>query len=359
MVRGPAGTLIIVNPAMSGERAARGERDRFTEDDLLAAIRKVLSGGGPGVVAGPGDDAALIELGSGDGVLTTDALVEGVHFDRSLTSPRDLGTKAVVANVSDVAAMGGSPRYAVVSLAFPRDVEPPWIMELFGGMRAACDEYALSLVGGDLSASAEVMVSVTVVGEVARGKAVFRSGASAGERVVVTGALGAAAGGLRLARAGVPASVLGSPWARELLDAQFRPVARVGEGQTLAQVGATAMMDVSDGLALDLSRLCRESGVGARVELASVPVAPALRELASVTDADPLELALSGGEDYELLATLDHAVVNRAGSRLEERFGVALTDVGEITAEPGLVAVAQDGTERALEPKGWDHFAAG
>jgi thiamine-monophosphate kinase len=347
-----------VNPALPGERDARAERERFTEDQLLAAIRKVLSGPGPGVVAGVGDDAALVEVGSGHGVLTTDVLVEGVHFERSLTSARDLGSKAIVANVSDVAAMGGSPRFAVVSLAFPRDVEAAWVMELYGGMRAASDEYALSLVGGDLSAGAEVVVSVTVMGEVARGKAVFRSGASAGERVVVTGVLGAAAGGLALARARVPSGVLGSEWARELLDAQFRPVARVGEGQTLAQVGATAMMDVSDGLALDLSRLCTESGVGARVELARVPVAPGLRELAAVAPVDPLALALSGGEDYELLATLDHHVVERARARLDERFGVPLADIGEITEGEGLVAVSEDGTERPLEPKGWDHFGS-
>jgi len=330
-----------------------GSRGDFSEDELLAVVRKVLSGEGPGVLVGPGDDAAVLEPGRGLTVATTDMLVEGVHFDRGLTSARDLGIKSIAVNVSDLAAMAASPRYALVALGLPPDVDPSWVIELFGGMRAACDEYALSLVGGDLSAAAEVVVSVTVTGEAVRGKAVLRSGARPGDRVVVTGTLGAAAGGLALARAGHPAA--STPWGRALLQAHFRPEARVGEGQTLGQAGATAMMDLSDGLLLDLSRLCAESAVGARVELTRVPVAPELLELSSVVQVDPLELALSGGEDYELLATIDPAAVDGARSKLEERFGVALTDVGEIR-ERGFVAVDADGEERPIEPRGWEHF---
>ena len=134
-------------------------------------------------------------------------------------------------------------------------------------------------------------------------------------------------------------------------------MARVGEGQTLAQAGATAMMDVSDGLLLDLSRLCAESAVGARLQLDTVPIAPGLVELSEALDVDPLELALSGGEDYELLATLAADAFEPARSKIEERFGVALTEIGEIT-EQGFVGVDSDGTERALVPKGWDHFAS-
>jgi len=339
--------------------AARGE-PALTEDQLLAAIRKVLSGQGPGVLAGVGDDAALVETGSGDGVLTTDLLVEGVHFDRGTTGPRDLGYKAIVVNVSDLAAMAASPRYALVSIALPPGVGPSWVMELYGGMRTACEEYALSLVGGDLSRGGEVVISVSAMGEVARGRAVLRSGATPGQRIVVTGTLGASAGGLLLSRAPSPAAAeaVGSDWGRDLLAAHVRPVARVGEAQTLAQVGATAMMDVSDGLALDLTRLCAESAVGARIELDRVPVAPGLGELARVVRCDPLELALSGGEDYELLAVLDPLVVEKARAKLHERFGVPLTDIGDITDGSKLVAVDASGAERPLEPKGWDHFAA-
>ncbi len=330
----------------------------LSEDELVEAIRRVLSDGPAGVIVGIGDDAAVVEAGTGSQVLTTDMLVEDVHFERTFVSPRDLGAKAIVVNVSDVAAMAASPRYALVSLGSPSELEAAWVIELVGGMRAACQEYALTLVGGDTDRADRIVISVTVVGEVAPGRALTRAGAHPGDLIVVTGSLGAAAGGFALSRAH-PSKVgraLTSAWGRELLDAFARPVARVGEGQTLQQAGATAMMDVSDGLAKDLSRLCAESGVGARVELARVPVAPALRPAAELLGFDPLELALSGGEDYELLATIDVTNLELARRELDERFGVTLTDVGVII-EDGLVAVDPGGATVPLEPRGWDHFA--
>ncbi len=329
----------------------------LTEDELVATLRRVLSGRDPRVLVGPGDDAAVVESGAGNLVLTTDMLVEGVHFDRSITSARDLGYKSIAVNVSDVAAMAASPRYAMASLALSEAVDSAWVVELYGGMLEASAEYALSLVGGDLSRADRVVVAVAVTGEVASHMEVRRGGARVGDAIVVTGALGAAAAGLLLARAEPPrvASALGEAWAHGLLRAHFRPVARVGEGQTLAQAGATAMMDISDGLALDLSRLCSESDVGARVRVGTLPVAEGVREAAALLGADPLQLVLSGGEDYELLATLDAGAVEGARRELDVRFGVGLTVVGEIIQE-GLVEVGEDGHERRLEPKGWDHF---
>ncbi len=331
----------------------------LSEDELVAAIRTVLSGETPGVIVGVGDDAAVMEPGTGSSVLTTDLLVDGVHFERGLISARDLGGEAIAGKVSDHAAVGASPRYALASLALPSDTEAAWVIELYGGMRAACDEYALSLVGGDLSRAERVVISVTVLGEVARGRAVTREGARAGDAVVVTGSLGAAAAGLALSRA--PAQVLSAAlsagWARELLDALDRPVARVGEGGTLAQCGATAMMDLSDGLAKDLSRLCIASGVGARVRLADVPIREVVRVAAAALDLDPMALAISGGEDYELLATIAPMDVEPARERLHDRFGVTLTQVGDVIGRRELVAVDAAGVESTLEPKGWDHFA--
>lgn len=329
----------------------------LSEDDLIAAIRRVLSADAPGVLVGPGDDAAVVQPSDAAQILTTDMLVEGVHFDRETISPPDLGAKAIVVNVSDIAAMGGSPRYALVAIGLPDAVPAPWVVELYGGMLAACEEYALSLVGGDTNRAGAVVVAVTVVGEVAPGREVTRSGARPGDLIVVTGSLGAAAGGLALSRqrSSKLAEDLSAPWSRDLLEALHRPVARLGEGQTLAQAGVTAMMDLSDGLARDLHRLCAESGVGARIELARVPVAPALREAADALGIDALELAVSGGEDYELLATIDATALDRARFELDERFGVTLTDVGVIIDE-GHVAVDADGRESPLEPRGWDHF---
>jgi thiamine-monophosphate kinase len=217
------------------------------------------------------------------------------------------------------------------------------------------------LVGGDTNRADLIVISVAVVGEVAPGRALTRAGATPGDRIVVTGSLGAAAGGLALSRARPPlaTAALSEPWARELLEALSRPTARVGEAQVLARAGATAMMDLSDGLAKDLSRLCLASAVGAVVRTADVPVAPALAAGASTLAVDALHLALAGGEDYELLATIPGPGVASARAELREGFGVALTEVGEIVAGEGMFAVDARGRETRLEPEGWDHFGRG
>lgn len=333
----------------------------LSEDQLIRAIARVLSGEEPGVVVGIGDDAAVVRPGTGETVLTTDLLVEGVHFERDTISARDLGAKAITVNVSDIAAMAASPRYALVSIAVPAAMDAAWVVELYGGMRDVCAEHALALVGGDTNRAEAVVISVAVVGEVAPGRAVTRSGARVGDAIVVTGELGAAAGGLAVSRAGPSdaASILSTSWGRSLSEALARPVARVGEAHVLASSGATAMMDLSDGLAKDLSRLCLASGVGARVRTADVPVAAALLEGAEMLEVDALELALSGGEDYELLATMPPVAVAAALGELAETFGVALTEIGEVVTGEGLVAVDADGAARSLRPAGWDHFAAG
>ena len=314
-----------------------------SEQELLTAIRKVLSGAGPQVRLGVGDDAAVVAPGSGELVLTTDSLVEGSHFSRGTTSARDLGYKAIVVNLSDIAAMAASPRYALCALTLSEDVDAAWVMELFGGMREAADEYALWVVGGNLARGSEITVAVTALGEVAPGRAITRAGARVGDRIVLTGELGGSAAGRRLLRMRTPPD----PGQRSAILRHARPSARVGEAAALARCGATAMIDISDGLTLDLSRLCRASGVGARVDIASVPIA----------EAATLEEALGGGEDYELVVTLpDEASVATAREELREGFGVPLTEIGVVIGE-GLIGVGSDGAERTLEPRGWDHFA--
>jgi thiamine-monophosphate kinase len=328
------------------------------EDELIETLRRLLAAEAPGVRLGPGDDAALVEVGDRLAILTVDMLVEGVDFELGTAAARDIGYKAVNASVSDVAAMGGSPRFCLVALGLPRSVERGWVVELHGGMREAAGEHAVAIVGGDLSRADRVVLAVTITGEAPAGGAVLRSGAKPGDRVVVTGSLGAAAGGLRLLEAGpeAVAAARADGWGRDLLEAQFRPVARVGEGQSLARAGATAMIDVSDGLSLDLWRLCRASGVGAAVTLSRVPLAPALGPLSRVVEVDPLALAVGGGEDFELVATLPPGAVEAAARSLAERFGTQLTDIGEVRKGTGLVSVSEDGTERPMEPEGWDHL---
>lgn len=315
----------------------------ISEDELITAIGRVLSGSGPDVLVPVGDDAAVVRGGTGDLVLTTDAIVEGTHFDRALSTPRDVGYKAIAASVSDIAAMAASPRYALCALTLSKDVDAGWAMELFGGMREASDEFACTLVGGNLARGSEVSVVISLTGEVARGAAVRRSGAEPEHLVVVTGVLGGAAAGRRLAQRG-------APWTEDELDAirrHARPVPRVGEAPVLARHGVTAMIDVSDGLTRDLARICEASGVGVRLDLGKVPAHPAAAE----------DEALGGGEDYELLATMpSEAACVDAARELAEVFATPLTAIGTITRE-GLEATDDLGVTRPLEPAGWDHFA--
>jgi thiamine-monophosphate kinase len=313
----------------------------LTEDQLLTAIQRILSGAGPDVIVGPGDDAAVVRSGAGELVLTTDSMVEGVHFRNELTTPRDLGYKAIAVSVSDVAAMAASPRFALCALTLSDAIDAAWVMELAGGMRECCDEFGLSLVGGNLSRGGEVSIVVTVTGEVVPGRAVRGAGPGPGDRVVVTGSLGGSAAGLRLSSR--------RSWSEEERDAlkrYMRPTPRVGEAGILSSHGVTSMMDISDGLAIDLSRLCVASGAGIRVEVARIPVHPAATR----------DEALGGGEDYELLATLPNpGAVEDARSELREAFGVSLSDIGAIIEE-GFVALEDDGAESPLTIEGWDHF---
>lgn len=314
-----------------------------SEQELIAAITRVLSGLGPEVLVGVGDDAAVLQRGQGEQVITTDAMVEHTHFERSTTSARDLGYKAISVNVSDIAAMGASPRAAVCALTLSDAVDAAWTMELFGGMRQACDEYALWLVGGNLARGGEVSVTVTLTGEVAPRKWVSRSGARPGDVLVVTGSLGGAAAGLRIG--GEPPASWSSD-ERGALERLHRPVARVGEGQVLATAGATAMIDISDGLGIDLARICAASRVAATLDASAIPLHAAAT----------LDEALTGGEDYELLAALPPDAVATAQAEIFERSGVRLHVIGRFDAGEGVTLV-EAGGRRSLEPAGWDHFA--
>ena len=278
-----------------------------------------------------GDDAAVV----GGSVVTTDLMVEGEDFDLSYCSGFDLGWKVVAANVSDVAAMGGRPRYAVGTFALPPSTPVELVDGVGRGLAAAADRWDLAVVGGDLSAAPVVMIGVTLIGQ-PWGRAVRRDGAQPGDRLCVTGAIGGSWGGLTLLRAGRGDD---SP---ALVGRHLRPQARVEEGRALAEAGATAMIDVSDGFAIDLTRLMRASGTGCVVYPAAVPVDPAL---AALGEADVLRDAILGGEDFELLATLPPGAEPPAG----------VTIVGEVTEEPSLRMGEIDLEELGRE-RGWDHL---
>jgi thiamine-monophosphate kinase len=295
-----------------------------------------------------GDDAAVLRAPGGTILFTADLLVEGVHFDLAWTSARDLGWKAIAVNASDVAAMGGTPRRALVSLGIRPGVDITFLEELYAGMRECCDRYGLAVAGGDVSRAAELVISVALIGNPAGRRVVERRGATPGDVICVTGVLGAAGAGLELLRSGLPAR-------DDLAGAHLRPVPRVREAEVLRRHLPSAMVDVSDGFAADLGHLCTASGVGATIDAGRLPVAD-LGGLPIPLDA--LALALSGGEDYELCFTIPPERAERAAAEVRAETGTAVHCVGEVTDPGGGLLLVLDGIAGPLVPAGWDHFGA-
>jgi thiamine-monophosphate kinase len=339
-------------------RAAPGA-GRLTERSLIQAVRR-WAGGGEGVRLGIGDDCALLEPVAGALlVATTDLLVEDVHFRRRYAEPADIGWKSMAVNLSDIAAMGGRPRWALVALACPAPTTLDEIEAFYEGALALGGEHGVALVGGDTSASpGGWFVNVTVLGEVAS-RPLLRSGARPGDAIAVTGTLGRAAAGLAvLDRPKAPAGTAPEALA-DVTAAHLRPRPRVAEGRWLgAADGVTALIDLSDGLATDLGHVVEESGVGARVEMNRLPLAASTRAVARALGDDPLAWATGGGEDYELLLTCPLPAFERLRQGLEQATGTALTPIGEIVAEPGVAFVDARGRPRAAVT-GWEHFVTG
>lgn len=313
----------------------------------------------PGVRTGIGDDAAVLAVSAGAVLLaTTDLLIEDVHFRRASASPRDIGWKALAVNLSDIAAMGGEPRWALVGLALPASTQVEEVDEFYAGMREAAAPHGVVIVGGDTSASPDGwMINVTLLG-LHTGTPRLRSAARRGDAVAVTGTLGRSAAGLALLEMGTAAAhALGERAREELMSAHLRPTARLAEGRWLgAQAGVHAMMDLSDGLTTDLGHVCRESGVGARVMLDRLPVAGATREAARALGKEALEWAAGGGEDYELLLTCDPGVVGALAEGLRGVTGTTLTVIGQIERPEAAVTYLDARGEPVALRAGYEHF---
>ena len=294
-----------------------------------------------------GDDTAAWQTGAATELFTTDTVVEGIHFTRATTPWRDLGWKSIASNVSDIAAMGGLPTYALITLGLPGETEVEDIKELYRGMLEIGNRYGVAIIGGDMVASPVVFITVSLTG-VHPGQPMLRSTARPGDRVGVTGYLGASGGGLKLMLENLPVSESAAEYLRR---GHRHPEPAVAAGQLLAQSGVRTAMDVSDGLADDLSKLTRSSGWAARIYAERVPVHPLLRE---AFPQDYLNLALHGGEDYLLLFTADASTMNAVLPRLPQ--GAA--DIGEVVAgPPGQVTVVDgNGAATVLPRAGWDHF---
>jgi thiamine-monophosphate kinase len=303
-----------------------------------------------GVEVGIGDDAAVTRPTEGClTLISTDMLVEGVHFDLSLSDPLTLGRKSLAVNLSDIAAMGGKPRHFLLSMAIPHSFPIEFLDGITKGMLELADEFDVGLIGGDTCASkGGLVLSITVIGEQRPEKIAQRSGAGPGDFIFVTGTLGDSALGLAMLKAGEPG---GSAKERHL-----DPLPRVREGLALAEAQLpTAMIDVSDGLLADLGHILDKSSVGACVYVQKVPLSPFFREKYMPLTEEGLSIALSGGEDYELLFTAPSSREEEVHSLFAE-LGTAVTVIGEITAQSGLSLISEDGREIKLVKKGFNHF---
>jgi thiamine-monophosphate kinase len=342
------------------------------EDLFIERLRERVPEPGPSVKLGIGDDAAAVSLAAGDNaLLSTDVLVEGIHFTAQTLPPSFVGRKAVAVNASDIAAMGGRPVAILVSLSVSATADVDTLLELFDGLIGRAGELGIDLVGGNLSASPGPMVlTVTILGSSPDEALLTRNGARPGQLIFVSGKLGAASEGLDLLQEGMAMSASGAvlvpnqlregpvPLAESCLRAHMDPEPRIALGQFLSRAdGVGACIDLSDGLVKDLGRLCLASGVGARIEERSLPIHPGVLAWERLRRRPPLELALSGGEDYELLFTVGD---EEAVSEYRDREAVPITCIGKVTeAREGIKLILREGPERALDRGGWDHFQAG
>ena len=314
----------------------------LAEKQLIQQIRR-LARGGSSVVTGIGDDCAVLRVPQGHELLvTTDFTIENVHFRRDWHAPELVGRRCLTRGLSDIAAMGGEPRAAFLSLAIAEDVPQKWVDRFLKGLLALAQEHKVPLAGGDTAQSeGGIQADIVVVGSVPTGKAVLRSGAKPGQQIYVTGELGGAAAALaRMAesKSRVRYSSHSSGYSP--------PEPRLGVGQTLRRRRlASAMIDISDGLSTDLEHICQESLVGAEIEAEAIPRAQVGRTKKQVA----LDLALHGGDDYELLFTSSAAVPAQIA-------GVRVTRIGRTVRSPGLRLIGGDGRPQPLPVRGWEHF---
>jgi thiamine-monophosphate kinase len=342
-------------------------RPTIHEFALIRALHRRHGRRPSSVIQGIGDDAAVVTSGAGQWtVLTTDLLTEGIHFDLRTATMADIGFRAAAANLSDIAAMGGTPQYLLVALAIPRTGTRHQVLQLYRGLMTACRPHKVGLIGGDTSASSGGwFLSITLIGMAPHRKALFRSGARIGDLLYVTGTIGDALAGLRLLNEPPPRvnrptrnSVLSTRHRRFLIRRHLRPTARVAEGQWLnTHRFGTSAIDISDGLSGDLRHICEESHVGVDLDLGALPLSPACRAYAASRKLDPVDLALTGGEDYELLFT----VSPRQRIRLEQtalKQGFSLTRIGEIHPfRFGMQAVSSHGLRQRLTHTSYEHFS--
>ncbi|TET86636.1 MAG: thiamine-phosphate kinase [Dehalococcoidia bacterium] len=320
------------------------------EFGLIELLSEVVAEGGkdPQIVVGIGDDAAVWRDGDSTLLATTDTLVQGVHFTAESTW-RELGWKAVAINLSDIAAMGGLPRYALVSLSLPGDTEVEDVTQLYQGMAEIAKQFKVAVVGGNISSAPLVMITMAVIGQGQTEGILTRSVAVPGDLIAVTGYLGSSAAGLRMLTDHLQFDPETVAFFRR---AHLQPQPRIAEGQLLVRKGVRATIDISDGLVADLGHLCKASKVGAILKVDQVPIHPKVR---AAFPQESLDFALTGGEDYELLFTAGEEVIKNVRTLAD----FPITVIGKITQEGGVTLLDKEGKPFSLDKKGWEHFKQG
>ncbi len=337
-----------------GEAITIGNIGEFALIDRLQQFLQVPSDSH--VVKSIGDDCAVLQPSpDAELILTTDSQEEGVHYRLDWSTPEEIGWRCLAVNVSDIAAMAGRPLGAVVALSLPSDLEVAFVDGLYTGMQNLARQMACPIIGGNMTkTTGRVSVTITVLGEVPRGQAIYRSGAQAGDAIWVTGPLGGAKAGLEALLK--PEAVRGVPTAYALA-CYRRPQPRLWEAQFLRQrVELHSLLDISDGLSGDLRHICEASGVGAQIEADAVPIHDDTRQIADAVQADPLWYALHGGEDFELCFTALPMQVEPIRAEFERRFHRSLVRVGTIRQGEGVTLKQPNGLEDVLPARGYDHF---
>ena len=334
-----------------------------SEFRLIQAIKR-QSSIGPGyssLLKGIGDDAAIIQFIQNEHLLvSTDLCIEGIHFDLKLTSFREIGYRAIIANLSDIAAMGGIPRYVLTSVAIPSTSSLTNVQALYRGLLSCCHQYKLQLIGGDTSASKKGMfLGVTILGTVESSGALPRDGAKIGDHIYITGTLGDSWAGLKLLhkKRNHPTHHLEKRISQFLINRHLRPTPRIDIGRWLSTHRlATSAIDLSDGLSGDLGHICQESGVGAMIDATKIPISAQCRSFARRKHLNPTTIALEGGEDYELLFTVP-AHYQTQLQEIESLYGVQITSIGTITPRKcGMRIKVGNGSSHPLVPTSYDHF---
>ena len=327
----------------------RGERE------LIRRIRESVGAPGRATIIGIGDDAAVFEPVPGLGLMTCDAFVEGIHFRRDFATFREIGTKCMVANISDIAAMGGFPTRAVVCLCIPAHITETDISAIYDGMLDACRRFSFDLVGGDIVDSpSDLVIAITLMGAAGRERIVTRSGAVVGDAIMVTGRIGGSEAGLRALTAGLPreGAVL------EVVRRHLRPVPRVAEAQAFLDVATPhAMIDISDGLGSELWHVAEESGVGVRIEESLIPIDESAILVADELGCSALELAMGSGEEFELIVAIPRPEMLRTAEHVAAVTGTTATHIGDVVdAAQGCSLIRSDGSVESLARSGYEHL---